>query len=263
MCNTSELKPTERFSNRAEDYRRHRPGYPAAVAGLMRDECGLRVGAAIADIGAGTGIFSRVLLDAGFDVTAVEPNDAMRAVAEEELRGFPRFHSVAAPAEKTGLAEGVFDAITVAQAFHWFDRAAARREFARLLRPGGWVFIVWNRRRGDASAFARDYEELNQSLGKPYREIEHRDPAARARAHEELFAGGTMRRAQFDNPHVLDWAGLRGRFLSTSYAPAKGDPRHEDYLARLEAIFQRHAVDGRVTFDQATEVYYGKLDAQV
>ena len=258
--NLDGLKPTERFSNRAGDYRRYRPGYPAAVADLVRGACGLDEAAPVADIGAGTGIFTRVLLEAGFEVTAVEPNAAMRAAAEEDLGRFPRFHSVDAPAERTGLPGGAFDAITVAQAFHWFDQAAARREFLRLLRPGGQVFIVRNQRQEETSPFARDYEEMLKTLGERYHAIGHRDGIARARSIEEFFPAGALRKAHFDNPHVMDWAALRGRFLSMSYVPVEGEPGHGELLDRLEEIFRAHARDGRVTFDQITEVYYGRLN---
>jgi SAM-dependent methyltransferase len=253
------LKPTERFSNRAGDYRRYRPGYPKAVTDLMRDRCGLKPGAPVADIGAGTGIFSRLLLEAGFEVTAVEPNAEMRAAAEQDLRSFPRFHSVAAPAEETGLPAASFDAITVAQAFHWFDRVAAQREFRRLLRPDGWVFIVRNQRQEGSSPFAREYEEMLRTLGERYKAIGHRDPAARARGMAEFFPSGSLRIERYDNPHVMDWPGLRGRFLSMSYIPVEGEPGHEELLSRLEQIFKAHARDGRVTFDQVTEVHYGRL----
>jgi len=253
------LKPTERFSNRAEDYRRYRPGYPAAVAVLMRETCGLGPGAPVADIGAGTGLFTRVLLEAGFDVTAVEPNAAMRAAAEEDLRDFPRFRTVAAPAEETGLPTASFDAITVAQAFHWFDRAAAQTEFRRLLRPEGWVFIVRNQRSEGGSPLARDYEGMLKTLGERYHAIGHRDRTAQARAMKEFFPEGALRVARFDNPHVMDWPALRGRFLSMSYIPVEGEPGHEELFSRLEEIFQAHARDGRVKFDQITEVHYGRL----
>lgn len=221
--------------------------------------CGVARGGAAADIGAGTGIFTRVLLEAGFEVTAVEPNGAMRAAAEEELKGYPQFHSVAAPAEETGLAGGSFDAVTVAQAFHWFDHDAARREFRRLLRPEGWVFIVWNRRQEGTSIFAREYEEMLRTLGERYRAVGHRDREARGRAMAEFFPEGSLQIAQYENPHVMDWAGLRGRFLSMSYVPVEGEAGHEELLGRLEEIFNAHARDGRVTFDQVTEVYYGRL----
>lgn len=253
------MKPTERFSNRADDYRRYRPGYPLAVTELMREACGLKAGASVADVGSGTGIFSRLLLEAGFEVTAVEPNGPMQLAAEEDLGHFPRFHSVAAAAEQTGLPGASFDAITVAQAFHWFDHQAARREFQRLLRPGGLVFIIWNNRQIDSSPFARAYEDLLKALGESYEAVAHRSQDVGPRGIEEFFAPGVAQLAEFDNPHVMDWPGLRGRFLSASYAPAKGDPRHEDFLARLERIFRQHEVEGRVTFDQTTKVYYGKL----
>jgi SAM-dependent methyltransferase len=226
----------------------------------MRGPCGLAPGAPVADIGAGTGIFTRLLLEGGFEVTAVEPNAAMRGAAEEELRDFPRFHSVAAPAEETGLAGASFEAVTVAQAFHWFDHAAARGEFQRLLRPGGWVFIVRNQRREGTSPVAREYEEMLRTLGERYHAVGHRDRAAQARAMEDFFPAGALQIAQYDNPHVMDWPGLRGRFLSMSYVPAKGEPGHEELLSRLEEIFNAHARDGRVTFDQVTEVYYGRLE---
>jgi SAM-dependent methyltransferase len=254
------MKPTERLSNRAEDYRLHRPGYPAAVIELMRESCGLQGGASVADIGSGTGILTRLLLEAGFEVTAVEPNESMRKAAEQDLRHFARFRSVAAAAEETGLSDGSFDAITVAQAFHWFDPDAARLEFRRLLRPDGWVFIIWNDRQSDASAFARDYEDLLVTLGGADGSAGHRSHhEAAARNLRVLFATGSPQFAQFDNPQTVDWPGLRGRFLSTSYAPAKGDPGHDEYLIRLERIFHKHAAKGHVVFDQKTKVYYAKL----
>jgi len=253
------MNPTERFSNRADDYRRYRPGYPEAVTDLMRDTCGLNSGAKVADVGAGTGIFTRLLLEAGFEVTAVEPNDAMRAAADEELRNFPRFRSVAAPAEKTGLPTGSFDAITVAQAFHWFDPRAAKDEFSRLLRPGGWAFIVRNHRQEGVTPFARDYEQMLKTLGERYHAIGHRDREATARAVRDFFPAGSLHSAQFDNPHVMDWRGLRGRFLSISYIPVEGQPGHDELLSRLEEIFHAHATNGLVTFEQSTEVYYGQL----
>jgi len=252
------MKPTERFSNRADDYRRYRPGYPVAVIDLMRDACGLRVGASVADIGSGTGIFSKLLLEGGFDVTAVEPNEAMREAAEQDLRCFPGFHSVAAAAEETGLPAASFDAITVAQAFHWFNHEAALREFQRLLHADGFAFIIWNHRQIDTSPFLCDYEELLRTLGLPYESVVHRDQNARTRSLEEFFPAGSLQVARFENPHTMDWLALRGRFLSASYAPAKGDPWHEEYVTRLEKIFHKHAVNDLVIFDQETKVYYGK-----
>ena len=252
------LRPTERFSNRAEAYRKHRPGYPSAVVDLLRTPGGLHRGTSVGDIGSGTGILTRRLLEAGYDVWGVEPNDAMRQAAEEDLAGFSRFHSVNAAAESTGLPDATFSAITVAQAFHWFEPAAARREFQRLLLPGGLVFIIRNERFGDASPFARDYEALLQDLGESYRAVRHRDHEASIARLRHFFPGETST-AQFDNPQILDWPGLRGRFLSSSYAPAAGEPGHDECLGRLEELYHRHAREGRITLEQKTEVTFGTL----
>jgi SAM-dependent methyltransferase len=167
---------------------------------------------------------------------------------------------VAAPAEKTGLASATFDAITVAQAFHWFDAPAARAEFRRLLRPGGWVYLIWNHRQVDTNAFARAYEDLLRSLGKAYETVVRRDQVSGPRSRENFFTASSSRVARYDNPQTMDWPSLRGRFLSSSYVPAKGEPRHDEMLARLEEIFHAHSGAGRVTFDQVTEVFYGQLD---
>jgi ubiquinone/menaquinone biosynthesis C-methylase UbiE len=253
------MNPTDRFSNRADTYRRYRPSYPAALIDLIRDTVPLHAGAPVADIGSGTGILTRLLLEAGFDVTAVEPNEAMRLAAEEYLAVFPHFHSVAAPAEQTGLPDASFEAITVAQAFHWFDPSKARHEFQRLLRPGGWVFLIRNQWQADTSPFLADYEKLLQTLGLPHEELAHRNQHAADAGRQIFFSGCQPRSATFDNPHRLDWAGLQGRFLSASYAPPPGDPRHEDYLQRLEQLFHRHARNGQVTLAQTTEVHYGRL----
>ncbi|HZM01238.1 MAG TPA: methyltransferase domain-containing protein, partial [Planctomycetota bacterium] len=122
-----------RFDDRVEDYVRARPGYPAAVVALLEQQ-GLPLGAAVADIGSGTGRLSELLLAAGHAVIGVEPNDAMRAAAAAGLGGQPRFRQLAGRAEATGLGRAAVDAVVAAQAFHWFDAAAARREFQRILR---------------------------------------------------------------------------------------------------------------------------------
>jgi len=149
---------TGRFSDRVEDYVRYRPGYPSAVIDLFKAELGLGAGTCVADAGSGTGIFSELLLRAGATVYGVEPNPEMRAAAERLLAGYSGFHSIAAPAEDTGLPGGSFDLVTAAQAFHWFDAQRARTEFSRLLRPGGHVALVWNGRETASTPFLAAYE---------------------------------------------------------------------------------------------------------
>src|SRR2546430_17738249 len=143
VMNRSEPATASRFNNRVENYIAYRPKYPAAVAEFLRNELGLSAASVVADVGSGTGILSELLLQAGCTVFGVEPNAAMRAAAERLLAAYPNFKSVVGTAEATTLTDASVDFVTAGQAFHWFDAAGARREFTRILQPGGWVVLEW------------------------------------------------------------------------------------------------------------------------
>ncbi|MGA8284386.1 MAG: class I SAM-dependent methyltransferase, partial [Candidatus Sulfotelmatobacter sp.] len=149
---------TSRFSDRVENYVRYRPRYPAEVIQELKSECGLMASHVIADVASGTGIWTRMLLENGNPVFGVEPNGEMREAGERLLAAFPKFTSVAGTAEATTLADQSVNFVTAAQAAHWFDRGRARREFLRILKPGGWLVLLWNERLTDSTAFLRDYE---------------------------------------------------------------------------------------------------------
>ena len=247
------MQPTARFSNRVRDYVRYRPSYPAEVIDLLRRECGLDHGVPVADVGAGTGIFARLLLEAGAVVYAVEPNEPMRAAAEAASADHPRFHSVDAPAEATGLPDGAVQIVSCAQAWHWFDHARAREEFVRILRPGGWLFLVWNERSTEDTPFLRDYEAILNEFAPEYHRVLHQE--FDANRLDEVFAPEPMLRANYPNAQVFDRDGFIGRVMSSSYAP-KGDER---LMSELGRAFDRHQVDGRIEFRYTTECYYGRL----
>lgn len=250
--------PTQRFSDRVDLYRKYRPGYPPEVLRLLEFRCGLTAGSRVADIGSGTGIFSRLLLDHGCEVFAVEPNDAMRAVAEAELGGYARFHSLAGRAEETGLPDGRVDLVVAAQAFHWFDSERARLEFRRILRPGGWAALLWNARRKGTTPFLQDYETLLLELGTDYRKVDHT-------RHDEFFFSEFFSRGYdrttFYHEQGLDLEALKGRVFSSSYTPPPGHPDREEMDTELERLFLRHQQDGMVHIEYDTEVYFGQLDA--
>jgi SAM-dependent methyltransferase len=248
---------TTRFSNRVENYVRYRPAYPVGVLDILRLETQLRPQSVIADIGSGTGISAELFLRNGNEVYGVEPNTEMRQAAEGLLEAFSNFHSVAATAENTTLATASVDYVIACQAFHWFDRDRTRQEFARILRPGGWVILMWNSRRIDSSPFLRTYEALLQKFGTDYREIQHKQIDAQMLA--SFFAGGKLTSRQLVNEQRFDFDGLKGRLLSSSYAPSDEHPNYKPMLDELEQAFQAYSDDGQVSFEYDTELYFGHV----
>jgi len=244
--------PTQRFSSRVENYVRYRPGYPPEVLELLKRECGLKPDSVIADIASGTGILTRMLL-----VFGVEPNPDMRKAGEELLARYPGFASVAGTAEATTLADHSVDIITAAQAAHWFDREKARREFAGILKPGGWVVLLWNERRTDSTPFLRDYEKLLLTHGTDYQDVRHEHTAVALAA---FFAPSLFEARVFENRQEFDYPALEGRLLSSSYTPQSGHSNYEPMLRELRRIFDAHQVESRVSFEYNTRVYYGRLE---
>ncbi len=251
------MDPTRRFSDRVENYVRYRPGYPAAVVEMLRTEAGLSPSWVVADIGSGTGISTELFLRNGNTVFAVEPNAEMRAAAEARLGHRSRFHSTVGTAEATTLAAQSVDLVIAGQAFHWFDRGRARAEFQRILRPAGWVALFWNVRRTDSTPFLRAYEELLLTYGTDYAQVRHENVTPEVL--QEFFGAGSYRTAVFPNAQSFDLEGLKGRLLSSSYAPAPAHPRHAPMLAELERTFREYEEEGMVTFEYDTEMYYGQL----
>jgi SAM-dependent methyltransferase len=253
----TDADPTTRFTERVADYAAHRPSYPPEVIGVLAREGVLRPSDVVADVGSGTGILTALLLDHGNTVHAVEPNAAMASEATVRLGGNPRFHAVSGRAEATGLPDASCDVVTAAQAFHWFDIDPTRREFRRILKPGGAVVLVWNVRRTSSTPFLREYEELLQRFAIDYKRISAgwADEQAIAR----LFAPAPFEVRGLEYLQAFGFEGLRGRLLSSSYAPPAGHPRHEPMLAELRRLFDRHQRDGRVVFEYDTQVYWGRL----
>lgn len=247
---------TERFTSRVETYSKYRPTYPTAVIDLLHSECGLTADAIVADVGSGTGILSELILKNGNEVIGVEPNQAMRLAAEHLLTGYPRFRSVAGSAESSTLPSTSVDLITAGQAFHWFDAAAARREFARILKPKGYVALIWNDRQLDSTEFLRGYEALLRQYGTDYAKVQEFNPRD---VITEFFAPTGFKLQQFPNRQEFDYDGFKGRVLSASYTPEPGNPNFEPMLSALRKLFDSYEEDGKVAFEYDTKVFYGQL----
>lgn len=240
---------------------RHRPSYPEGALDHVVRTLGLGEGAVVADLGAGTGIFFARLLARGLRVCAVEPGASMREAAARALGGDARLSLHDGTAEHTGLSDTSVDAIVAAQAFHWFDPAAAHAEALRILRPRGTAHanaaLVWNARRETGSAFLEEYEALLRARATDYERVRHQN----VQSSDALarFFGGPFERWSTTNTQVLDWHGLAGRAESSSYVPARGTPAHAPFFEALRALFERTSTDGHVTIDYAVDVYTGRV----
>ena len=251
------MQSVERFSSRVENYARYRPGYPSAIVDLLKEECALIADSIIADIGSGTGKLSELFLANGNAVIGVEPNAAMRAAAESILGGSPKFRSVDGTAESTTLVDASVDFVMAGQAFHWFDPHKAKVECKRILKPNGWVVVIWNERQIDTTPFLRAYEQLLLTYGTDYQEVRHENAEP---VVKEFFAPKQPRFAQFPNHQSFDFDALRGRLLSSSYTPEPSNAAFKPMLVELEKIFDTYQQAGSVRFEYDTRVFYERLD---
>ncbi len=252
------LDPTQRFSTRVDNYVKYRPSYPEAILDLLRAECDLTPDAAITDMGSGTGMLAELFLKHGYRVLGVEPNDAMRAAAEQMLTRYERFTSIAATAEATTLPDGSVDLITAGQAYHWFDPERTRTEWMRILRPSGWVVLIWNTRHTGGTPFLEAYERMLLTYGTDYT-IVNQQTMDHIDERQAFFGGDTFKLYTFPNQQIFAWDGVRGRLLSSSYTPEADHPNHEPMLQQLRSIYDRYNEHGVVTFSYTTEVWCGRF----
>jgi len=250
--------PTRRFSDRVEFYVRSRPGYPQALTDFLRAQLGLTPERVVADIGSGTGLLTRMLLEMGNHVHAVEPNQEMREAAELLLGEHPGFESHGGSAESTGLADQSVDLVVAAQAFHWFDLEPTRQEFRRILAPGGRIALIWNRRKAEGTPFLEAYEQMLLRYALDYRTVDHRKTAG-PDALARFYCTDQYGSVCFPNLQRLGWEGLKARLLSSSYTPLAGHPDHEPMMRELRRMFDESEQDGLVCLEYDTQVYHGDL----
>ena len=249
--------PTERFTDRVANYVLYRPDYPSEIIDYLQQKTGLSKTSAVADIGSGTGIFTRHLLDTDCKVYAIEPNEAMRQAAEEMLFEYPNLISLNGTATNTTLEEQSIDLIVCAQAFHWFNNAATKQEFHRILKPGGMAALIWNNRIVDADDFSKDYDQLLKSLSNDYNEVNHQQLTDKD--FLAFYQDGDYEFVTFPNEQVFDEEGLIGRAQSSSYVPAGDTPEGQLFVTALKALFHKYQQDHCVRFIYQTEVYTGRV----
>jgi ubiquinone/menaquinone biosynthesis C-methylase UbiE len=253
----SKSAPTERFSDRVDDYIKYRPHYSPEVVQALRSKCGLSPEHIVIDVGCGTGLLAKIFLENGNRVIGVEPNANMRAAGEQYLSPFEKFSMVSGSAENTSLPNHHADFVIAGQSFHWFQPDATRREFARILKPGGWTALIWHDRDMESTPFLRAYEAFLIQYSTDYTTVAH-SKVANYGALERFYSPDKMHLIVQATQQHFDLAGLRGRLLSSSYAPREG-PAADAMLRELPKLFAGYQEDGSVTLDYHTRIYFGHL----
>ncbi len=248
---------TERFTQNVENYLKYRPSYPPQVLTMLKEHCGLTQDAIVADIGSGTGLLAELILENGNDIYAVEPNNAMRQAEKIYLSGFPQIKYIDGRAEATTLADQSIDVITVGQAFHWFEHQLIKPEFKRILKPNGWVLLVWNIRATNSSALMQDYENLLLKYGIDYPNVSAK--SVDGKFIDEFFQPNKVNTQVIPHKQEFDYNSFQGRVLSTSYLPKPDQENYQSMLAELHNVFQQHQVKGKVDFLYETKIYCSQL----
>jgi len=249
--------PTERFSDRVDDYIKYRPHYSREVVAALRRECGLTPAHRVVDVGCGTGLLAKIFLENGNPVIGLEPNENMRKAGASFLTGFEKFQMVEGTAEHTTLPDRSADFVIAGQAFHWFQPEATRREFARVVKPGGWVVLVWHDRDMESTPFLRAYEDFLQRFATDYSTVAH-NKVANYGSLERFYAPDRMNLIEQEALQRFDLDSLRGRLLSSSYAPREG-PAAEVMLQALPSLFAKYAEHSEVALQYKTKIYFGHL----
>ena len=249
------LKWITRFTVRADDYARYRPGYPQGTIGTLEREVGFTRNQTVADIGSGTGLLAKLFLENGNWVFGVEPNSRMRYHAEKNLSRFRRFVSVKGTAEHTTLRARSIDLVVMGQALHWFDPDGTAAELARISRPDGSLCIAYNEiRRGSKVMHAfQDVIEKNEARRKNV-------PNIGTRYSRRFFQGGRLSRFILPNEQTLDFEGLLGRLLSGSHMPTRDERGRFRKLERdAHRLFDRFQEEGRIRLLYDTRLFIGRV----
>ena len=244
----------ERFSGKTADYSRSRPQYPQGIIDVLRDEKALGSGAVVADIGSGTGKLAELFLRNGFRAVCIEPNPEMRLQASVDLEIYPSHRIMEGTAEKTGLVGHSVDLVVAGQAFHWFDPEETRKEFMRILKPGGMVALIWNDRIESSNDFNSDYESICRTYSNGYHQS---GSLALDRKTIDSFFGGKVKVFTLENAQELDLEGVKGRYFSASYALKPNDTRYGEMLQAMSDAFSRHSHDGHVNIRYETKLFLG------
>lgn len=254
------MKPArDLFSGKFANYSRYRPGYPKGLLGLMEGHAELTENTVLADIGSGTGILTRLFLENGNTVYAVEPNDEMREYSSATLGSYPGFHPVYGTGESTGLPSNSISIVLCAQAFHWLNPKSAREEFKRILTGKRHVALIWNDRTHEENSFNSDYD----SICRRYKKFRPKYNSSERTLIDlnvlDNFFDGSYESLELENHQELNLEGVMGRYSSASYAIGPEESEYGSLLAEMTEAFGKYQDHGIVRIQYVTRIFLGTV----
>jgi ubiquinone/menaquinone biosynthesis C-methylase UbiE len=251
------MKSIDKFSGKADVYSKFRPSYPNKFLNYLISSNSLNESSKVADIGSGTGILTRQLLERGLSVIAVEPNDDMRTKSEQALKQCAHFTSIKATAEETTIPYKSVDLVIAAQAFHWFDQKKFKLECKRILRQEAKVALVWNSRDFTSPLIIENAEICKKFCPNFYGFSggigEDQD------VFKKFFRDGEYEFKKISNDLTLDLEGFLGRNLSASYSPKPTDKEYQSFVDAVTDIFQKYSTNGKIVMPNYTRSYLGNV----
>jgi len=251
------LGTTDNFTGKATIYSEYRSNYPAAYIEYLLQSNKLSSNDTVADIGSGTGILTKQLLEKNLNVIAVEPNDDMRAAAEKELNHYSQFTSLNAAAEQTQLPDNSIDLITVAQAFHWFDKDQFRLECQRILKQDANVALVWNS-RDSASELVIENAAICKKYCPSFKGFSGGIDET-PEMYGQFFRNGSYEFKVFEYHLEFDLDHFIGRNLSASYAPKQTDEQYTAFVQALSELHAAYSKNGALIMPNLTRSYVGNV----
>ena len=247
----------DKFTNKVNDYVKFRPSYPKEFIDYLHITLGMSGESVVADVGAGTGILTKLISPISGTVFAVEPNKNMRTACIEYCEGLGNITCVDGSAENTKLKDNCLDFITVAQAFHWFDADKTKMEFKRILKPTGKVILVWNSRVPE-NEMHMENDEICRRLCPEFKGFSGSSKAEDER-YISFFENSECERTIFKNDRVLTLDQFIGGSLSASYSPNVDDLQYDDFVGSLKNLFHKYSVNGKLLVPNNTRSYAGLI----